>query len=328
MLQVAGAERCRARRRSLRNTGWRRCAGTSARRSPEPACRCASMDGRPIVRRASICIGAGARCRSACRRCATIRIARARNSHGSRMPPIRACTPLELRSRRGCRRALHRQRRAACGRHPARAGRQQPDRNGRGVHARRLRCLRCAHDRYLEPAACAWGDFTDWWPAAGSPTATCWAPARGGRSRYCSTRGRARNSPAFFARDATFTLGVCNGCQMLAALKELIPGRAAWPRFVRNRSEQYEARLALVRVAPSQSVLLAGMQGSVLPIAVAHGEGQAEFDPDSSADETAARTPADTAVRRHPRPADASGIPSIRTAPPWGWPGCAAPTAA
>ena len=83
---------------------------------------------------------------------------------------------------------------------------------------------------------------------------------------------------AFFARNATFTLGVCNGCQMLSALKELIPGAEAWPRFVRNRSEQYEARLALVRVAPSPSVLLAGMHASVLPIAVAHGEGQAEFD--------------------------------------------------
>ncbi len=88
---------------------------------------------------------------------------------------------------------------------------------------------------------------------------------------------------AFFARAATFTLGVCNGCQMLSALKELIPGANSWPRFVRNRSEQYEARVALVRVAPSESVLLAGMQGSVLPIAVAHGEGQAEFDSHSSA---------------------------------------------
>src|SRR6202050_5074943 len=88
---------------------------------------------------------------------------------------------------------------------------------------------------------------------------------------------------AFFERDATFTLGVCNGCQMLSALKELIPGSEGWPRFVRNRSEQYEARLTLVRVPPSQSVLLAGMQGSVLPIVVAHGEGQAEFDSGSNA---------------------------------------------
>jgi phosphoribosylformylglycinamidine synthase len=88
---------------------------------------------------------------------------------------------------------------------------------------------------------------------------------------------------AFFTRDATFTLGVCNGCQMLSALKELIPGADNWPRFVRNRSEQYEARLSLVRVPTSPSVLLAGMQGSILPIAVAHGEGQAEFDSGSSA---------------------------------------------
>jgi phosphoribosylformylglycinamidine synthase len=84
---------------------------------------------------------------------------------------------------------------------------------------------------------------------------------------------------AFFARNATFTLGVCNGCQMLSALKELIPGAQMWPRFVRNRSEQYEARLSLVRVPNSNSVLFAGMGGSVLPIAVAHGEGRAEFDP-------------------------------------------------
>jgi phosphoribosylformylglycinamidine synthase len=83
---------------------------------------------------------------------------------------------------------------------------------------------------------------------------------------------------AFFERNATFTLGICNGCQMLAALKELIPGAKLWPRFVRNRSEQYEARLSLVRVPKSNSVLFSGMHGSVLPIAVAHGEGRAEFD--------------------------------------------------
>jgi phosphoribosylformylglycinamidine synthase len=88
---------------------------------------------------------------------------------------------------------------------------------------------------------------------------------------------------AFFVRDATFTLGVCNGCQMLSALKELIPGAQSWPRFVRNRSEQYEARLTLVRVPASRSVLLTGMQDSVLPIVVAHGEGRAEFDAGSSA---------------------------------------------
>jgi phosphoribosylformylglycinamidine synthase len=95
---------------------------------------------------------------------------------------------------------------------------------------------------------------------------------------------RARDQfETFFRRDATFTLGVCNGCQMLAALKDLIPGAHLWPRFVRNRSEQYEARLSLVRIAESKSALFMGMQGSVLPIAVAHGEGQAEFDSGSTA---------------------------------------------
>jgi phosphoribosylformylglycinamidine synthase len=97
---------------------------------------------------------------------------------------------------------------------------------------------------------------------------------------------RARDEfAAFFARSATFTLGVCNGCQMLAALKELVPGAERWPRFVRNRSEQYEARLSLVRVPRSNSVLFDGMEDSVLPVAVAHGEGRAEIDSAASASE-------------------------------------------
>jgi phosphoribosylformylglycinamidine synthase len=87
---------------------------------------------------------------------------------------------------------------------------------------------------------------------------------------------RARFSD-FFQRDDSFTLGVCNGCQMISTLRDLIPGAAHWPRFVRNRSEQFEARLALVRVESSPSVLLSGMAGSYMPIAVAHGEGRAEF---------------------------------------------------
>jgi phosphoribosylformylglycinamidine synthase len=81
----------------------------------------------------------------------------------------------------------------------------------------------------------------------------------------------------FFERADTFTLGVCNGCQMVSTLKELIPGAGHWPRFVRNRSEQFEARLALVKIEPTPSILLRGMEGSHMPIAVAHGEGRAEF---------------------------------------------------
>ncbi|WP_456376672.1 phosphoribosylformylglycinamidine synthase [Thiolapillus sp.] len=82
---------------------------------------------------------------------------------------------------------------------------------------------------------------------------------------------------AFFEREETFSLGVCNGCQMLSNIKELIPGAAHWPHFVRNRSEQFEARVAMVEVLDSPSLLLQGMQGSRMPIAVAHGEGRAEY---------------------------------------------------
>ena len=82
---------------------------------------------------------------------------------------------------------------------------------------------------------------------------------------------------AFFAREDTFGLGICNGAQMFAALADLIPGAEAWPRFTRNRSEQYEARLSMVEVLESPSIFFSGMAGSRLPIAVAHGEGYADF---------------------------------------------------
>jgi phosphoribosylformylglycinamidine synthase len=87
----------------------------------------------------------------------------------------------------------------------------------------------------------------------------------------------------FFARSDAFALGICNGCQMFAALKSIIPGTAHWPRFVRNRSEQYEARFSLVEVLSTPSVVLDGMAGSLLPVAVAHGEGRAEFLSDAAA---------------------------------------------
>ncbi|MEH6629087.1 MAG: phosphoribosylformylglycinamidine synthase [Motiliproteus sp.] len=81
----------------------------------------------------------------------------------------------------------------------------------------------------------------------------------------------------FFNREDSFALGVCNGCQMLSNLHELIPGSELWPHFVRNMSEQFEARVAMVEVQESASILLQGMAGSKMPIAVAHGEGRAEF---------------------------------------------------
>jgi len=81
----------------------------------------------------------------------------------------------------------------------------------------------------------------------------------------------------FFTRPDTFSLGVCNGCQMLAALKELIPGAETWPAFLNNTSEQYEARVTLVKINESPSILFKGMTDSILPIPVAHGEGKAQF---------------------------------------------------
>jgi phosphoribosylformylglycinamidine synthase len=78
----------------------------------------------------------------------------------------------------------------------------------------------------------------------------------------------------FFARTDTFALGACNGCQMFGALREIVPGASGWPLFVKNRSEQFEARLVMVEIVESPSILLAGMAGSRIPIATAHGEGQ------------------------------------------------------
>jgi phosphoribosylformylglycinamidine synthase len=81
----------------------------------------------------------------------------------------------------------------------------------------------------------------------------------------------------FLGDTSRFALGVCNGCQMLSALRSLIPGAGDWPDFVRNRSEQFEGRLNLVRIEESPSVFLRGMAGSCLPVVSAHGEGRARY---------------------------------------------------
>jgi phosphoribosylformylglycinamidine synthase len=102
--------------------------------------------------------------------------------------------------------------------------------------------------------------------------------AGGGWAKSILFNTRARDEfNAFFQRADTFGLGVCNGCQMMSHLKDMIPGAGHWPRFLRNRSEQFEARFSLVEVLDSPSILLAEMAGSRLPIAVAHGEGRVEF---------------------------------------------------
>ena len=87
----------------------------------------------------------------------------------------------------------------------------------------------------------------------------------------------------FFSRSDTLTLGVCNGCQMLSQLKDLIPGAGLWPRFVKNESEQFEARFSQVHVLRSNSVVLGDMVGSLLPIVVSHGEGRVDADEDGLA---------------------------------------------
>lgn len=89
---------------------------------------------------------------------------------------------------------------------------------------------------------------------------------------------RARDEfSAFFQRTDSFALGVCNGCQMMSNLHDIIPGSEHWPHFVRNKSEQFEARVAMVEILDSPSLFFSGMAGSRMPIAVAHGEGYAEF---------------------------------------------------
>jgi phosphoribosylformylglycinamidine synthase len=102
--------------------------------------------------------------------------------------------------------------------------------------------------------------------------------AGGGWARSILFNTRARDEfAAFFANPDTFALGICNGCQMMAQLRELIPGGDHFPPFVRNASEQFEARLSLVEVPDSPSLFFRGMAGSLIPIAVSHGEGRAEF---------------------------------------------------
>ncbi|MCB9779270.1 MAG: phosphoribosylformylglycinamidine synthase [Alphaproteobacteria bacterium] len=102
--------------------------------------------------------------------------------------------------------------------------------------------------------------------------------AGGGWAKSVRFHGVARDAfQAFFHRDDTFTLGICNGCQMLSQLKDLIPGADHWPRFLRNRSEQFEARVATLGIENSPAIMLAGMHGSRIPVAVAHGEGRASF---------------------------------------------------
>lgn len=142
--------------------------------------------------------------------------------------------------------------------------------------------------------------------------------AGGGWARSILFNARLRAGfEAWFQREDVFTLGVCNGCQMLSSLRGIIPGSAHWPRFVRNRSEQFEARFGLVEVLESRSVLLEGMAGSRLLIPSSHGEGRAEFA--AAGDLAACRDAGQLAIRyvdNHGRPA--TGYPANPNGSPEG----------
>ncbi|MHB8916306.1 MAG: phosphoribosylformylglycinamidine synthase subunit PurQ, partial [Thiobacillus sp.] len=141
--------------------------------------------------------------------------------------------------------------------------------------------------------------------------------AGGGWAKSILFNPRARDEfAAFFQRTDSFALGVCNGCQMMSQLHELIPGAEAWPRFARNLSEQFEARFAMVEIIDSPSILFAGMAGSKLPIVVSHGEGRVVFrDPAHPAIARSAMCYVDnrgTATETYP--ANPNGSPSGATA--------------
>jgi len=116
---------------------------------------------------------------------------------------------------------------------------------------------------------------------------------------------------AFFSRPDIFALGVCNGCQMMATLADMIPGAQDWPRFTYNQSAKYEARLSLVEITDSPSIFFTGMQGSRLPIAVAHGEGFADFGLQGKIDsvQTAVRYVSNKGFITEAYPANPNGSP-------------------
>ncbi len=135
------------------------------------------------------------------------------------------------------------------------------------VHMSDIIHARVTLDDFVGLVACGGFSYGDVLGAGGG-----WA-----KSILFNAKARAQFS-AFFQREDTFALGVCNGCQMMSGLKEIIPGAEHWPAFKRNISEQFEARVAMVSIQPSPSIFMAGMAGSVLPVVIAHGEGRAEFE--------------------------------------------------
>ncbi len=144
------------------------------------------------------------------------------------------------------------------------------------VHMTDIIAGRVSLQNFIGLAACGGFSYGDVLGAGGG-----WA-----KSILFNPQARAEFA-GFFARPDTFALGVCNGCQMMSGLKDIIPGAEHWPQFKRNLSEQFEARVARVKIQASPSIFFTGMAGSLLPVVVAHGEGRAVFSSDPAASQVA-----------------------------------------
>jgi phosphoribosylformylglycinamidine synthase len=208
---------------------------------------------------------------------------------------------------------------AAQGGDPARAGRQLACRDGLCLHRGRLRGLRRAHDRPADrPRHLA--DFKGVVACGGFSYGDTLGAGIGWARSITFNPVLAEQFKAFFGREDTFGLGVCNGCQMFAELADIIPGAEAWPRFTTNRASASRRACRWSKCWSRPASSSQGMAGSRLPIAVAHGEGYANFAHRGDAAKAIARD----ALRRQPRPADraypfnpngsAGGLTSVTTA--------------
>ena len=302
----SSARWCRSRGATRAPSPMRaRAAGLAAHASSAGRSRaiaCASAMRRRAscsTSRASTCIARGRRRRTRCSGCATIPPAPTRSTRGVRddadpglMPQLTfdpaddLAAPFVARGR------------AAARRDPARAGRQRPGRDGGGVHARRLRRVRRAHDAIIATGRRALADFQGFVACGGFSYGDVLGAGEGwAKSILFNAAAARRSSPRSSRARDTFALGVCNGCQMMSNLHEIIPGAAHWPQFVRNASEQFEARFVMLEVLRHAVAVLRRHGRQPHSGRVAHGEGYAEFRDAGAARRRAAAGRA--ALRRH-----------------------------
>jgi phosphoribosylformylglycinamidine synthase len=168
---------------------------------------------------------------------------------------------------------------STAGGHPSRAGRQRAGGDGGGLRSRRFESVD-VHVTDLIAGRVKLAGFKGFSAGGGFSYGDVLGGGRGWASTILYNDRARAEFEAFFARKDTFLLGACNGCQMMGQLKELVPGAEHWPVFVRNRSEQFEARMVMVEITESPSILFRGMAGSRIPVVTAHGEGRAFFEKD------------------------------------------------